>query len=232
VTGTDATVAFSRLLRAPGEVAASCREGRDLRAIVGTSLASIVVGAGAFGAVVGSYRGGWQIVYAGVKIPMALVATLAICAPAFHAVVAGLGRPWPFRSIVALAVAATGRSSLCLLAFTPALWLAMSFRLGYHASSLAAALAYAVAGIAALSVLVRGLADADAHRGVRHATTATFVMLFLAVGGQMAWILRPYLVRPRTETIPFVRAREGALPDALVTSGLSSMGIYRSDRWY
>src|SRR5262249_48556537 len=131
-------------------------------------------------AVVGSYRGGWQIAFAGLKIPLALLATLAVCAPAFHAVAAGVGRPWPFRSIVALAVAAAGRSSLCLLAFAPALWLAMSFRLGYHASALAAALAYGVAGLAALGILVRGLGGADANSGARHATTATFLMLFLA----------------------------------------------------
>ena len=69
---------LSRLLRAPGEIAASCREDRDIRAISLTSLAAIALGAAAFGGVLGSFRGGAQIVYAAVKVPLSVMATLAL----------------------------------------------------------------------------------------------------------------------------------------------------------
>lgn len=216
---------LSQLLRAPGEIAASCREDRDVRAISLTSIAAIILGAAAFGGVIGSFRGGAQIAYGAVKVPLAIMATLAICAPAFHALAAVLGRPWPMRSVVSLALAAAGRSSLVLLAFTPALWLALDWGLDYHSAALAAALAYGVAGIAALGVLVRGIGEGSG----RALTALAFMAMFFAVGGQTTWILRPYLVRPRATSIPFIRAREGGFSDALLTSGRSALGVYDAD---
>ena len=129
------------------------------------------------------------------------------------------------RAVVSLVLAAAGRSSLVLLAFAPALWLAVDCGLGYHSAALAASLAYAVAGLAALGVLVRGIGAGEG----RVLTTLAFVAMFFAVGGQTAWILRPYLVRPRAQSIPFVRDREGGFADALFTAGRSSMGIYDED---
>jgi hypothetical protein len=213
---------LGRLLRAPADIATACREDREIREIAITSLLAILVGAAAFGGVIGSFRGGVQIFYGAVKIPLVMMVTLAICAPAFHAFAAGLGRAWPMRSIIALTLAAAGRSSLVLLALSPALWLLFDLGLGYHSAALAAAFAYAVAGAAAVGILIRGL---GAHAG-RLLTACAFVGVFFAVGGQTSWILRPYLVRPRTEHVPFVRAREGSFADALLRSSRSARGIY------
>lgn len=213
---------LGRLLRAPSEIAVACREDRDSRTIVITSLAAILVGAAVFGGVIGGFRGGIQVAYAAFKVPLALFLTLAICAPAFHALAAGLGRPWPLRSIIALTLAAAGRSALVLLALSPALWLLYDIGTGYHRAVIAASVAYGVAGLAALSVILRGL---DGQRG-RLLTASAFVFVFFAVGGQASWILRPYIVRPRAVSIPFLRAREGSLADALVTSSRSARGVY------
>lgn len=216
---------LNQLLRAPGDIAASCRRDQNIRAISLTSIGAIVAGAAAFGGVIGSFRGGAQIAYGAAKVPLAIMATLALCAPAFHALAAVLGRPWPMRSIISLALAAAARSSLVLLAFAPVLWLALDWGLSYHAAALLASFAYALAGLAALGVLVRGIGSGDG----RILTALAFVGMFFAVGGQTAWILRPYLVRPRTENIPFLRAREGGFSDALVRTMRSAMGIYDHD---
>jgi len=215
---------LTELLRAPGRVADACVTERDLPAIVRTSLTAIVVGAMIFGATLGTFRGSEQILFAAVKVPVALLATLVIAAPAFHALVASLGRPLPFRSVLALCLAATARSSLVLLALTPALWLSIDCGTSYHASAVLASIAYGVAGLAALGLLLRGLGDAP----FRRLTTAAFVAVFFAIGGQTSWILRPYLVRPRTEDVPFLRAREGSFADALYASTRSSFEIYDS----
>ncbi|XXT14929.1 hypothetical protein WME94_32245 [Sorangium sp. So ce429] len=216
---------MSRLLRAPSDIAASCREDRDIRAIALASLGAIALGSAVFGGVIGSFRGQQQILYAAIKVPLAMLVTLALCAPAFHALAAVLGRPWPMRSIIALALASAGRSSLVLLAFAPVLWLLIDMGLGYHASSVVAWLAYAVAGLAALGVLVRGIGPG---RG-RALTALAFMAVFFAVGGQAAWIFRPYLGRPSAKVVPFLRAREGSFPDALVRSFRSSLEIYDDD---
>jgi hypothetical protein len=216
------TALLGRLLRQPDAIARDCREDRDVHEVGAVALAAIVVGAAAFGAVLGSYRGGVQIFYAGIKVPMAMLATLAIAAPAFHGIAAALGRPWPMRSVVALTLAAAGRASLLLLAFAPALWLMLDFGVGYHAAAVLAALAYGASGLAALGILVRGLGKGPG----RALTALAFVAIFFAVGGQASWILRPYLVRPRTDHVPFLRAREGSFDESLFWSTRSAAGVY------
>lgn len=214
------------LLRDPAEVARRCLEEDGLRALTLASLAALVLGTAVFGGVVGSFRGGPQIAYAAIKIPLAMLAALVACVPAFHAIAASLGRPWPFRTVVALTIAAAGRAALVLLAFAPVLWLSFDLGLGYHAAALAAALAYGIAGLSAMGVLVHGLGEGT-HRLT---TAAAFVVVFLAAAGQTGWLLRPYLVRPQTEEIPFVRAREGGFGDALVVSTRSALGFYERTR--
>ncbi|MCB9592958.1 MAG: hypothetical protein H6719_09525 [Sandaracinaceae bacterium] len=224
--GTD-TSAIALLLRNPREVARRCLEEEKLRPLALASLAAVGLGAAVFGAVVGSFRGSEQILYGAVKVPIALLGALVICIPAFHAIAASLGRPWPLRTVIALTMAAAGRAALVLLATAPVLWLAFDLGLGYHASALAATGAYGLAGLAALGVLLRGLG-----RGKHSMTTAlAFVAVFLAAGGQTGWILRPYLVRPQTEDVPFLRSVEGGFADAVYRSTRSSVGIYdRAER--
>lgn len=213
---------ISLLLRDPAEVARRCLDEEDLRPLVLASLGALFLGAAVFGGVLGSFRGGIQVAYAALKVPLALTGALVIAVPAFHAIAASLGRPWPLRTVVALTVSSAGRAALVLLAAAPVLWLAYDLGLGYHAAALAATGAYALAALAALGVLVRGLGE-GAHRLT---TTLAFMAVYLAAAGQTGWLLRPYLVRPRTEEVPFVRAREGGFGDAVFRSTRSSVGIY------
>lgn len=222
---TSRAALASWLLRSPGDVATACREQTNLRPLVGVSLVAIALGTMVFGAVLGSYRGGVQILYAAVKVPVAILAALAICVPAFYAIAAVLGRPWPLRTVASLMLVSAARASLLLLAFSPAVWLGYDLGLSYHAAALAAAAAYGTAGLASLGLLLRGLGP-----GVgRWLTAATFAALFFGVVGQTGWVLRPYLVRPRTEEVPFVRARDSGFVEALWTSARSAMGRYDRD---
>lgn len=213
---------ISLLLRDPREVARRCVEEEGLRPLVTASLASLVAGSAVFGAVVGSFRGAEQIAFASIKVPLAMLGALVVCVPAFHAIAASLGRPWPLRTVIALSVTSAGRAALVLLAFAPVLWLAFDLGLGYHAAALAATCTYGLAGLAALGVLLRGLGESKN----RITTAIAFVLVFLAAAAQTGWLLRPYLVRPRTEDIPFVRAREGSVAEAIARSARSSVGIY------
>ena len=221
---------LNRLLRAPGEIAADCREDRGLREIAVTSLLAVALGAAAFGGVIGSFRGGIQILYAAVKLPAALLLTLALCAPAFHALAAALGRAFPMRSILALALASAGRAALVLLALSPLVWIVLDRGIDYHAAALVCAVAYAIAGAAALGVILRGLGEGSG----RLVTALAFAAVFFAVTGQTGWIFRPYLVRPRTWTaaaghmrdVPFLRAYEGSFADSLYLSSRSARGVY------
>jgi hypothetical protein len=206
---------MNRLLRSPSEVAKDCREDRDLASIAASALVAIVAGALLFGAAVGSWRGGPQIAFAAMKLPLVTVGTLVLCVPAFYAIAAVFGRPWSVRAAVSIMLVAGARFSLVLLAATPVVWLSVSLGASYDAVKLLAALAYALAGLAALGLILRGLGPGPG----RLATVVTFIGVFLLVGGQSAWILRPYIGTPgRDEITLFTQEHEGGLAYQLCVS--------------
>jgi hypothetical protein len=199
---------LNRILRSPAEVAKDCRDDQDVRAIAAHALVAIVLGAVLFGATVGSWHGGSQIAFAAIKLPFVTLGTLTLCAPAFYAISAVFGRPWSARSVVSLMLAAGARFSLVLLAATPVLWLAINMGASYDAAKLAAAVAYGLAGLTALALLLRGVGDGPGKK----ATLALFIGVVLLVGAQTAWILRPYLGTPgQADVVLFTAEREGGL---------------------
>jgi len=70
------------LLRDREAMLARIRQGADLAAIMRTMIATIAVTMAIVGAALGSYRGGVQIAYAAVKLPIVLLGTAALSAPA------------------------------------------------------------------------------------------------------------------------------------------------------
>lgn len=218
---------LNRILRAPGRVAQQCQSDRDVATVARTSLVTLALAATAFGAAVGSWRGGKQIAFAALKMPLGILGTLALAAPAFYVLAAVFGRPWPLRPVLALVLAAGARFALVLLAMTPPLWLTVDFGAPYHAVKLVATLAYGLAGLAGLEVLVRGLGEGPGKR----MTIALFVGVFLMIGGQNAWVLRPYLGTPGQQDVTlFTQAREGGLVVQLVKSARDLAGGGPSDR--
>jgi len=206
---------MNRLLRSPADVARDCKEDRDVAAVAASAILAIALGAILFGAAVGSWRGSAQIGYSALKLPLVTLGTLVLCVPAFYAIAAVFGRPWPLRAAISIMLAAGARFSLVLLAATPVVWLTINLGASYDAVKLVAALAYALGGLAALTLLLRGLGDGPG----KVATVVTFMLVFLVFGGQMAWILRPYLGTPGRQDITlFTREREGGLAWQLLQS--------------
>ncbi len=217
---------LSALLRDPAEIADRCDRPEGLRDLALTSVGCLAVGAAVFGGVLGSFRGGAQIAFSALKLPVALFATLVVCVPAFHALVVGFGGRKSFSGVAALTLAAAARAALVLLACAPVLWLAVDRGLGYHASVMTAVLMYLTSGLAALGIIWRGLEGS--WRAL--ATAATCGIVFFGVLGQTAWMLRPFFGRPSQDSVPFVRAREGTFADSVFTSSKSAVGIYGRSR--
>ncbi len=206
---------LNRILRAPASVAAQCRSDRDVASMARTSLLTLLVASTAFGAAVGSMHGGRQIAFAAMKLPIGVLGTLALAAPAFYVLAAVFGRPWPLRPVISLMLSAGARFALVLLALTPPLWLTIDFAAPYPLIKLVATVAYGLAGLAGLEVLVRGLGDGPGKK----MTIALFVGVFLMIGGQNAWVLRPYLGTPGARDVElFTREREGGLVVQLLQS--------------
>jgi hypothetical protein len=219
--------ALDELLRSPRVVAERARAGGDLRALFCASLSAIVLGGGVFGATLATSRGGAQLLYSGLKLPFAMIATLLLVVPAFHAIAAGLGRPLSFSGMIGLTLAAAGRAALVLSALSPLIWLCFDRGLTYHPGVLLATACYALAGLAALGLVLRGLGF-DARGCV---IVALFGAVVMSTGGQTAWMLRPFLGRPADVSVPFLRGRQGSLFDALELSTQHSLSAEPGARY-
>lgn len=218
----DAGSVLTRLMRDPATVARHCLEERDVKRSALVAISALVFGAAVFGATLGSFRGGVQIVFAALKLPLVLLASLVLCVPALYATGALLGRAWPLRVVVAFTLAAAGRAGLLLFAASPLLWLAFDCGLPYHLSILVTSFAYGLSGVAALGVILRAIGRG---RG-RALAGAISISIFLAANAQTGWLLRPFLLRPRASSVPFARSLEGSFTDAIYLSGRSALGIY------
>ena len=215
----------SDLLRSPQAIAEQSTQGRDLRSLALVSLGAIVLGGAAFGATVGGYRGGLQVLYAAIKVPAACLWTLTLCMSGYYAVANVFGTTLSMRAIAALTLASIARASLVLLACVPALWLMIDLGASYHTTALWASVAYGLSGLAALGVFLRALGNGRR----RWLMAGLMVALFCIAGGQGAWMLRPYLGRPSQTEIPFLRSPDGVFAERVWTSGRSSMGWFDSE---
>lgn len=215
------------LLRDREGTLARIRAGADLKPILATMVATIAVSMAIVGAALGSYRGGIQIAYAAVKLPLVLLGAAALSAPALSAIGAALGRRSRLSADLALVMSAVAFGALLLAATTPLILLGRSLELDYHRMIFATVLSFTVAGCATLHMIVRGV-SAEQAPGWR-AAVAGLCCVFALVGAQLAWAMRPYLVRPRAPEVPFIRTVEGSLFDAVLTTARSARGLYDRD---
>lgn len=199
-------------------------EGRDLLKLSRVMLVTVCLGAAAFGAAVGVVRGGEQIAYAAIKLPVALLLTAGLCVPALSALRRAFQGAWQVKRDVALVLASLGLTSLVMAATAPLILMARSFHAGYHQMILMVAACAGLSGLVGLHLFARGF-----ERWVpkeRLTLAVVLLTLFAMVGSQMTWTLRPWVVRPKTEQVPFVRPIEGSFFDAVITTWSSSRGIY------
>jgi hypothetical protein len=217
---------LDELLRSPAAVAERIKRGEDLRTLVIAALVALVGGAGAFGAVLATARGGIQVGYSALKLPLSILFSLCLCVPAFAAITRALGRGLELGAMVGLALSAAARAALVLLAFAPAVWFALDRGLGYHGAVLLSTGCYGVAGLSALRVMASGVGR-DA-RGIGILLCCAAVLL--PTGAQSAWMLRPFIGRPSQAEVPWLRHKESSFADAVYRSAFSSFGMYELSR--
>jgi hypothetical protein len=197
---------FEILLRDPALTARRALEGgAGASALARTALATLVFGAMLFGAVIGSYRGELQSLYAAIKMPMVLIGALVVTTPAVWALGASTGRAWTLRAVTSLVLAAAARAALVLVTVAPLLWVAIDLGAGYHFAALLATIAFSLGGLVALATLLRGI-GADGL-----AVPACAVLVFVSGLAQTGWALRPWLGRP-SQPVSFVRTEAGVGP--------------------
>jgi len=218
---------IDQLLRDRDAIIARIAAGKDLAAIVRTMAATIAVAMAIVGAALGTYRGGVQIGYAAIKLPVVMLGTAALSAPALTAIGAALGRRARLAEDLALVITALAFGALLLASCAPLLLVAEAFEVSYHRMILLVVALFSCAGIASLRMVIGAVARERARGG--SIAIAGLCVVFALVGGQLSWALRPYLVRPRAPEAPFLRPVEDSLVDALTQAIDSARGIYNRD---
>lgn len=224
---TDGLALVDRLLRDHRTIIAHIHRAEALGPLARTCVLTIAAAAAVMGAALGDYRGGLQILYAALKLPLVLLLTAAITTPALTALDAAVsgrgGKLTDLRRDLATVLAALALAALLIAATAPIVLLAARLGAGYHDIILLTVACCAAGGLGGLIFFLRALAT---RGGGRRLVGLVFLTLCALVGSQLAWTLRPWVVRPRAVEVPFVRALEGSFLDAIGGSLNSARGIY------
>lgn len=215
-----------RLLRDQRTVLARIDRGEELGALARTCVITIAAAAAIFGATLGAHRGGLQIGYAAIKLPLVLLLTAGLATPALTALDAAVGGRADLRRDLATVLAALALAAMLCAATAPIVLLADRLGAGYHDIILLTVACCGAGGLGGFVFFLRALAG---RGGPRRLVGGVFLAVCAVVGCQLAWTLRPWAVRPRTVDVPFVRAIEGSFLDALGGTLDSARGIYHRD---
>ena len=182
-------------------------------------LVCMVVVFGAFyGAVMGSFNvstpGHWPLmIYAAAKVPVLLLATFLICLPSFFVINAlvGLRTDW-LRSLSAV-VATQASLTIVLASLAPVVFFFYLSDVTYEAALVLNGIAFAAAAGSAQIVTMRTYRPLIAADPRHRAMLYVWFFLYIFVGTQMAWMLRPFVGDPKVGAAFF---REGAWGNAYV----------------
>lgn len=211
----------TQVLRDPAAVVADSTPA-DLGWLAPRLLALSGFGAALLGAVVGGYRGGPQILYAAMKLPLFLWIPPLVALPAVHALWRACEVDVSYRRLALAVLTGMARAGILASAAAPVLWLPYSVELDYHLSVVLLAGMLALIGLPGLSAIAAAIPAGGVRRWM--AASASLMLLGLLFA-QTGWLLRPFVARPTTAVALF-RPVESDVFSALSTAAVSSLGIY------
>ena len=220
------------LLHHTEEVAESLRRDEDTWEIARILFTISVVMAGLYGGVMGAtnlLQGADAVLadkFAAIavtffKVPVLLLLTLLIVIPPIYVSNAFVGSRLTFGQITAFLLAACAVTSVVLASTaTVAMFFALTSR-SYHFIKLLHVAMFVYAGVSGLIYLNRTLANAAWATG-RQASGGLFfiwLLLYMFVGTQLAWVMRPFVGNPGDRFQVF-RTREGNFYESVLHSML------------
>jgi hypothetical protein len=190
-------------------------------------LALLIAATITYGLAIGTFRvqfgSGWlQPVYSAIKTPLLLIATTALCLPAFFVVNTVLGLRERFGPALRAILGGQAALAIVLASFSPLL---LVFYLGqpssptggtYRAAHLANIAAFLAAALVGQVVTRRGYRPLILENPRHRVTLLIWFALYAFVGIQMGWMLRPFIGHPASPVTffrqePFTNAYEVVL---------------------
>ncbi len=175
-----------------------------------------------YGALMGLYSPRFfplQSLYGGIKLPLVFLGTLIVCLLPFYIINIFIGLRLRFRQIVNLfmtGVCSTSIVALCLAPIAAFIMLTVKGASRYHLIFLVNVVLLAVSGFAGLAYIGRAIKFLARHYESRTgvplragAVLKLWMLIYIFVGIQLAWELRPYMVRegtiPESAALMFLR---------------------------
>lgn len=167
-----------------------------------TKIASLLVASSAFfavyGAIVGAYGGGFQIVSGAIKLPALYLVTLVICLPTLYFFDILSGSKLNFKQYATMALTAVSVISVLLFAFAPVILFFLISIKDYVFFLLLNVFVMGITGTIGVRLFYKGMRDMTASgEGVgkksRRYLLQGWVLLYGLVGSQLGWTLRPFL---------------------------------------
>jgi hypothetical protein len=212
---------FAGLLRLTDDVlrgeTSRARGTREHRLpLLGSLTLAIVVYGMLYGGVMGSYGGmtgsrSWQVVYSAVKVPFLLITTFLLSLPSFFVINTLMGLRGDFPRVVRALASTQAGLTVILSALAPFTTLWYVSGSGYEPAILFNGVMFAVASLGAQWMLRREYVplvnDNPRHRWMLR----TWIVIYVFVGIQMGWVLRPFIGSPLA---PVQFFREGSWSNA------------------
>jgi hypothetical protein len=151
-----------------------------------------------YGVAMGSYSGlgsdhAWYILYSGIKAPLLLLATFSIGLPSFFVLNTLVGLRRDFREVLRALAAAQAGLAVVLASCAPLTLFWYASFADYDAALRFNGLVFALASFAGQHLL-RGYYRPLIARNERHRRMLwTWLAIYVFVGIQMAWTLRPFI---------------------------------------
>ncbi len=181
------------VLARPDELVSQTRGPRDAGALAGPLLSLLILGAGLYGTIIGSYDGGMQLLFASVKLPLVLLIAAVVTLPALRVLHAREGEPVPTWRAGLAALVGLARVALLSTALVPLYWLIYSLDPPYVLAILMLAGGLVLAGLPGLLTVARALSPDGRFRAGPTLITVALMGMVLA---QTGWMLRPFVVTP------------------------------------
>ncbi len=165
-----------------------------------TKIASLLIASSFFfsvyGAIIGAYSGGLQILSSAIKLPALYLITLIICIPTLYFFDILFGSKLNFKQYVTMALTSVSVISVLLFSFAlVVLFFLISIR-DYDFFLLLNVLIMAITGVVGVKLFYKGMVDMVGPEAIeykmRNRLLKGWVVLYALVGSQLGWTLRPF----------------------------------------
>lgn len=188
---------LSRFIRDREGLYNDIQEERGLRNYFITSIFATLLFGALYGASMGTYVGGVQILFDAIKIPLLFLVSVFVSLPTYYVLNGILGGEMSLKQMAVLFMISITVMATMMIAFLP---VTLFFMLTtpertfatYAFTVLLNVFFFGISGVTAVSYLLRGFSKihGENKKWVPAMITGSGVLAF--VGTQLAWVLRPY----------------------------------------